>query len=394
MVVAGSYWVLATLPWVLWHLLPGGDAAVFLRLTSPSGAMVADLFVPYAPDEVVASRQAIRQLAAVRTSRGMVAVIEPRLLAQMSLSADLRAAGLTVARIGPLLWVSADPAARRPSFVTAMRVTFASLWGARQPLWPTLIATLPSRLWGGQDPIDVVGVAHRGRLQVLATTLGAVPVSGRLVEPRSVAMLDLSVPGEVLRLLPEPLAARWNEELRRRLQLTATTPDLVSLLASFPGVQLRLVGDDGVELALTGDTEQATLSLRQVLEAEERTRRPRTRAFRLPDGTIGRERIPGEPEPLWVAAQDDCERPATDTIPWWLCRHAGVVQLAMVAPDPPRQPAASVSLFARPAELLGASLCDAAADGWCRATEVHVLGDSARVVVTAELSVPDTHADD
>jgi hypothetical protein len=160
------------------------------------------------------------------------------------------------------------------------------------------------------------------------------PQKGDLVLPDDAARLSVHASSSAARSVFSKAALdSWNEILITSFGFAKTRPAIFQSLLGGESFFIHL-DDIGVAIGLT-DTSQAFISSAQKwLEEEERRHRLVTRAFRLPDGTIGFEQVAGEPASILSLdpSLPQCFGPQGADLgalkDSWLCRNGSHVILA------------------------------------------------------------------
>jgi hypothetical protein len=129
----------------------------------------------------------------------------------------------------------------------------------------------------------------------------------------------VQAPGQVWQQVP----AKWRElvegEIASRLDFVYTKPNFLAAFARAAQAWLWLSGEEKVVVGIK-DPLNAEAWRRQAeewLQEEERRERSETQAFRLPDGTLGWEKIPGEAKEL-SPLNNHCQQIKS----WYLCEQA------------------------------------------------------------------------
>jgi hypothetical protein len=117
--------------------------------------------------------------------------------------------------------------------------------------------------------------------------------------------IALAVPGSALGNLPPEILREWNALLHSRLNFIHTAPDILAAASGQELVSLYL-GEKGASLGVRGAPNAFLTATNKAIVAEEAYRRPEPRAFRLPDGTIGRELVPGEERETTAPQEGSC----------------------------------------------------------------------------------------
>lgn len=220
----------------------------------------------------------------------------------------------------------------------------------RVPVKPA--ALLSTTTWF-DEPVTLMATAFGASVRVVAITENAeaapfsrsdVDSSGEtgsfLLTPLQHPTLVLDIPGTALGMLPTRLTESWNDLLRQRLDLTATRPDILAALAQYSHV-LVTISDPGVSVGIMSRDSDERARWQALREAwavdEDRFRRPVNQAFRLPDGTLGREKVAGLPGQVWGTQQSGvCRSPLPEKPALWACDIDAASVLASYAWQPDR----------------------------------------------------------
>ncbi len=173
---------------------------------------------------------------------------------------------------------------------------------------------------------DVQLVTAEQTIDLHTTDLAAPPL------PKDIGELKLALPSHVLDTIPDALNRLWNNALLDQLGFTNTQPDIMGHLAQYDSLAIGLTQND-VTITLTGNQELFTSTAKAWLQAEEAYTRQRQRAFRLPDGTLGYEQVPGEIREVFLNSVDEnCRHEAyphlADMNHFWLCTKDNQVVLS------------------------------------------------------------------
>lgn len=193
------------------------------------------------------------------------------------------------------------------------------------PIQPALIAQFRV----ANESVFMTGVRDNNALNLVTSSsldqLGQAPFiisinNDELSQSSDVIKID--VPGVALDFLPMNVRNEWNKKLLAVLHFNNTKPDIMGELDKHGQVIIRIDGD-GAAIGIEGtDEEKAsfTKKIRSWLQDEERYGRPVRRAFKLPDGTLGYELVPGEVKPVLQTDGDGkCLTPLDDKSALWVC---------------------------------------------------------------------------
>jgi hypothetical protein len=250
--------------------------------------------------------------------------------------------------------LAAKAAAQRQGWQVERSGLVLRAWqGTQRPAWPSLLQTAASTLRtlirdsvrhpgalvalpagtlpGMADP--VMAVFWRGTDQLRVRITPTVPSESAGVDKLSSAApqvdeLSVALPGHSLGLLPPAYSAAWSKILHEKLHFSLTRPDILRYVSQFSQVALRVSGSEAGLGVYSAPEAFATAATNWVQE-EERRQRPAQRAFRLPDGSLGYEKVPGEAISVWSeVVEDGCQTPLSGRTTLWLCRSDSAAALA------------------------------------------------------------------
>lgn len=306
--------------WLPWHWLPPAELKV--AMTRQAGVVLAQGAL--LPPEVASIAVSSWQLAYARAP-GEMLVVFPAARSSRTTRAVLTGAGWQVVRRGPYLVAARDTVLTTPGTVLPALVAWAktatiSVW----PLWPTLLAVTPPGLSAVDQPLLIVAAASPERWQVVVTDADP---PGRLAVPPPAESdrLLLHSPGMLWRQTAR--AGGWDQVLARGLDFERTRPAVAAFLGQFPAVTILWRGSlaaGEAAVAVDDTTEQFVGAATAWVQEEERRGRLVSRAFRLPDGSLGYEKIPGEAAPVFTPPdRDNCRGPLEGRTTLWLCTRPG-----------------------------------------------------------------------
>lgn len=336
--------------WFLWELLPPasgqtpGAIRIALNQKRPAASFFIDHLAPARLAPVLTPLASARLFAISQTpeSTTLVAVPDNPFLFrdQRSLAKQLREAGFRTERLGLLIIAqqsnSDEPADIVPgSLGQAARRTAHRLLSSTLPAKPFLIASADASVIPFLDnPLTIIGTARGNDVQLAAAEqtinlhtedLAAPPL------PKDAGELKLALSSHALDAIPGALNLLWNNVLLDRLGFTNTHPDIMDHLARYDSLAIQLTQND-IAIIITGNQELFTSTVKTWLQAEEAYTRQRQRAFRLPDGTLGYEQIPGEIREVFLNSVDEnCRHEAArerNMKHFWLCAKDNQVVLS------------------------------------------------------------------
>ncbi|MEX1997660.1 MAG: hypothetical protein WEA04_03215 [Candidatus Andersenbacteria bacterium] len=335
--------------WLTWALLPaspaGGPAGRQADGQAPARIQAAlDIgrldnrlltqLMPYIPGELQELVPASTKLSWADYGGEQVVVLIPRLTQQLTIAEYLEREGWEVTRFGLALRLhrpaSAVKAIRLPTLPEAGQDYISRLVASRWPTMPAAVVVIepgspaaggPAVIPSLSQSLTLVARAHQQDVHLLFLSGQEEIHHGRLASVPTVdtAVVELTVPGAWLARVPPALQTKWNELIRHKLGLTLTRPNILAELATASWATVQFAGDD-IVLGVKSDPGAFKDRITAILQEEERRSRLATKPFRLPDGTIGYEKVPGEARPIFhPTANDNCYMPTIDRPRLWLC---------------------------------------------------------------------------
>lgn len=298
-VLAAGYFI-HTSAYVMWAMVPEEPLKIFLDLGGQQQILLRHLESQYHLDRFLGvPAGSPTRLVYTRSGARESAVVLPRLRQQHLLPKTLADQGWQTKRVGLLLLARRGPApvpgGEVPTHVLlgqALAHFTTALIKDRLPVHPVLLASLSSSaLPLLSEEFRLVGDFKEDTLLLTLEQGNAWP---KLPSPPSLAPppgFALSIPGSVLPFLPLDSKDQWNQYFWQKLHLTSSQPDLISALTSFSRVQAQGT-ETGTTLGVIGEEENFVKLADTWVAQEVAYTHPVTRAFRLPDGTLGYEKRP------------------------------------------------------------------------------------------------------
>ena len=308
LLVAGLTY-LATSAWFLWGLLPEGNSQLFVETSGKAGSVLATAasryellqYLPFNP------AQARRFAYAVSDGHHRLA-ITPGLGRGGEISATLERNGWKVQRIGFLLFAENGGSSLPQSWafwgqagLRGFKQAVKAVVWERLPARPAILArTADAHLIPGlPTPSRLLGRRQQNLLQVVWQNGNDWRRSERLSQPLTDSdTIFILVPGQALTLLPKGLAGNWNTWLAENLKLSHTQPNLLADLTTLDRLVMESSGDT-ITVGAQGNPENFLSMAETWFSQEKAASQPVTRAFRLPDGTLGYEKQPAPPPKIF-----------------------------------------------------------------------------------------------
>lgn len=311
-----------------WHLVPAGE--IKLAWTQSAFATLAPS-APLPPELHYVAQTAWRGVyQQQRTSTGgsRTLLVLPSFRYQRATPAILAAAGWQVRRLGP--YIHATDGGQSAGLLPPRafgRASIATLVTSRWPLYPANILEVAPSVSGITTPLAAVATQSGDTWRVVVDQRLAAPAirqarnSQEQPSPADQPAMVVGAPGSLWGNMPETL---WDELLHPGLHFTRTQPPLERMLATLPHATVVLATTDpggSVAIAAEDPTGQFALAATTWLQEEERRGRLVNRAFRLPDGALAYEKIPGEALPV-LSSPDEagCRAPLPERTTLWLCQ--------------------------------------------------------------------------
>ncbi|MEK7557524.1 MAG: hypothetical protein AAB538_06085 [Patescibacteria group bacterium] len=292
----------------MWGLVPDAPLKVYVD-GGEAVELLESLRSQYHLDELSAlPLGSISRVVYTRSGSGESAVLLPKLSTFYGLPANLTEQGWHSRRLGLLVLASRREDALQGKssqlLLAGLKHLPSWLFHDRLPLRPTLLASLSASAFPVL-PGDFHLVAElRNDMLVVAGSEGKNWPSAEKVPPFTLpAGFQVSVPGSYLAALPTPVRQVWNQYFWQRFGLRSSKPDLVEALAAFDHIEAGI--NHEARLGTVRQEESFIVLADSWVGEEVAHAHPVTRAFRLPDGTIGYEKRPAALVPAFTTPPDD-----------------------------------------------------------------------------------------
>ena len=117
--------------------------------------------------------------------------------------------------------------------------------------------------------------------------------------------LLISIPSQFIGNIPANLATKINQTIVTSLNISHTTPDILSILRKSSYIQMYKT-EQSTQL-LIGNADKNTLNdLKQLVQTNDQYNYPKKHAFALPDKTIAFEYVPGKSVTEWETYNGNC----------------------------------------------------------------------------------------
>jgi hypothetical protein len=318
--------------WLYWNMLPGDKTEAFaIAYIQPHAGLLASS--PYVQtllaDKSLQNLNRLNYLAYSRGARGETIVVVPRLLSYASVEQELLHEGWHVQRNAFVIEGQRSLARDAtmdfnslPSLFVALRHTLAQNMLHPTHAFPLAIGSMSIQdasynivLYNHRQ--DVAGSLIRGSSdRASVAVLPSIPFS----EASTPADLEVSIYSGLLDTIDTPFFHQWEEKMWQSLHLEKTRPNLTGLLGDQASLYVATRGADTV-LRVTDTSSAAALSIMSGwINKEDAYFRPQKRVFKLPDGSIGYEVIPGNIKDIMsVPDADNCRKGVLKEVSLWVC---------------------------------------------------------------------------
>lgn len=302
--------------WSIEALLPASTtpmsptaARIALNRQALAQTSLLEQITPLLPADVLAvlNTVPVKKIAFThQADSGLFLILQPGWRAQWSAAAALRSQlphsqGWQVERVGLLvrLWRPGTSSASWPtvwhSFITWPRqVVYQG-----SPVRPLALVFSPGDITKERPAWQLVAYWREHNQAIIEIKEQGSPKNRPSLETilwsDTSDVFQVSLPTEALGLIGDNPAVRqhWNQFLWQELGFIHTKPDIVTILLRYPWMHISLDGDTGV-IGVEDSSPEFMTTAQNWVEEEERYSRLQTKPFRLPDSTLGYEKVPGE----------------------------------------------------------------------------------------------------
>ena len=347
-VIAALVVTLNTSIWFLWHAAPAADTKIGVSRPHAGSAPAEEILFAARLKSVKPYASRARRYVLSRSRDTSTLLLIPADPWSWRQGEELRRAlvrdGWQVRRVGLAIFAAENSHIPLPSIAAAARKSVQTFFSRDLPHSPAIIASART-----QDDAKALILApernRRNRVQgAIAPSVDEIDLNSAasLPLPTGEHELTLTLPREQIKALPEDLINQVRQRVYAQFHFTHTSPAIFDLPADTVALAVQL--GDGLSLTLKGDTNALTHRLQGWFRQEERYLRPQQQAFRLPDGGIGYELVPGQARDILKSTQDPgCFK--TDYSPTvYMCRSGD--QVAVSSEQSAAQAAAATEIKA------------------------------------------------
>lgn len=331
--------LLHTSSWFIWSTLPDGDLKIVLNQRGASRTIVEQLIEATPLSPALELIQSSARIGISVKGDSITMAIVPKLpiwpTRKRQIVDNLNAQGWDTAVNGLIIIATQgqtqDLISPTSAYTRAIRQIFSRQEAAR-PILIGHLTALTSKIFD-QDVAIRANDSSTGDQSTI--TIYISPTSDQLVTDRSFPepsanQLSLIAPTNVFNAMPPDLIQAWQLQFQEKLGFTKTQADLLSAASKEQRLALHL-SDQGTSITAQGPhTDQLLDQLTLFIQQEEAYIRPIAKAFQLPDGTIGYERVPGNLEEVISSTKDSdgCYSPLPGRTSLWICHQQNRLSLA------------------------------------------------------------------
>ncbi len=317
--------------WLPWYLLPASKSmALAVDYTAPhSQELYRATFSRSTYTQELSRLSSARYAAYSFDESGQTLVVIPPLTAYSGLGKQLEKQGWIVEYIGLILRArktttasNSQSEAALPSLTTAIGKTLQHFLSRPDQAFPLSIAVVKQGAIPEADHTyyllafsrrgGIVGVVQSGEISGDVKT----PI---MVNASHNAKLQVSLPSDILSYIPESQLNLWQPKLESSFDFIKTHPSFVNELKRHTMFTV-MMSDRAASLGVVGQPQLFTDAVSQWLSQEDAYYRPRKQAFRLPDGGLGYEVVPGKSRTVLSPIDENgCREYVGEGQKSWLC---------------------------------------------------------------------------
>lgn len=331
--------LLHTSSWFIWSTLPDGDLKIVLNQRGASRTIVEKLIevTPLSPASELIQNSS--RIGISEKGDSVTMAIVPKLpiwpARRRQIVDNLNAQGWNTAVNGLIIIATQGQTQHHISPTSAYWRAVRQIFSRQEAARPVLIGHLTASTSDifDQDVAIRANVSSEDGQSTIAVHI--LPTSDQSTSSRSFPepsanQLSLLAPTDVFNAIPPDLIQAWQLQFQEKLGFTKTQADLLSAATKEDRLALHL-SDQGTSITTQGPhTDQLLDQLTLFIQQEEAYIRPIAKAFQLPDGTIGYERVPGDLEEVISSTKDSdgCYSPLPGRTSLWICHQQNRLSLA------------------------------------------------------------------
>lgn len=330
-------------PWYLWSLAPAGESQVLVNVAGETKAIIDSQL---AKTPLAAAQPLFRsthRLVASWSDNTTTLILLPKHplwpASRQALENQLQNQGWRTRQYG-LLLIAYQGAGdyQPPSIVHTITNTILALRNETNPASPLLIATIAAKHNViSHEALKINAYRHPEHTEQSVIIIS--PSDSTLEKTRSTEteetpqiahdQISLSVAGALLRSVPTDLKTSWDAKIIENFGFKKVKAAISSEIETAAKSMLYLTAS---EAGIATQEAPASLAahLTHFLQQEEAYQRPVAQAFKLPDGTIGYERVPGQLKDVYETIADErgCHKPLEERTTLWFCQQDNRLALA------------------------------------------------------------------
>lgn len=334
--------------WFLISLLPPqNDALIALKTSDKNVQGILSLIKKYEPiSEINNYLQETRKVIYQKQGSNQTLILVSKLAFIDTIKQNITTDGWNISQIGPVIMASKGQNNPLPSGKTLLSRSMQGLLRPWQeifqhqaPFHPLTVVSLTKDTYGWVDqPMEVIA-QYSGRqihTQIALKDNSTQKINWseqRQPQEKSEEINDkglfLALPPMMLSSIPKIIGEKLTNNLAAALSLKQDS--LNRLLNTFSTAKQVIISlkDGRAVIGVIGQKEEFISYAQDRVKEAEALYYPQKKAFRLPDGTLGYELVPGKPEISWVQTGDGCAYMNGEKTTWWICRQGEVVLVGL-----------------------------------------------------------------
>lgn len=193
-----------------------------------------------------------------------------------------------------------------------------------------------------------------------------------------IGSLDAAMPGDNFTYLPDEIKVSLNQYLLAKMGFRLYSAKIIEHISQYDQASI-MIDKLNAGIGVRGSPGAFEDVVKDWITLEDITGRPINKAFRLPDGSLGHEKVPGQAEAVWKPYSGICREPMPGKMSLWFCmkddRAAVATDKKMAENFINNNTSNSIYVFAN-REIMS---CEKKSSVWCRIESLSVRGSEGRI---------------
>ena len=313
-------YMVATSVWLIWYILPMQSGTHAVLHDFPINCTSLTASYPISQEEIIGLD---RTCGVSLSSDGQTALsFIPPIRQQFSIRQYLHESGWQSARYGLAIATWPQDSNTNPVLgKSAFKKTISALLFKTVPVRPSVIIqnNSTSNTFGSSRTASIATRSGKTYTFIIGSSIGSLNSTAK--KPPVInhsSELQVSIPGQYLASLPASQKEQWDASLGRYFNFIKTGPEIINALPPGSLIEIKK-SENATALTVHGSSSQFVESLDKWTRKEEAYRNPVLHYFGLPDGTLGKEWIPGKEDSPLGPLKDGCRHPVSGKQNIWLC---------------------------------------------------------------------------